>query len=152
MGKVQAWCHKLAHAMLSWPCKKFLFVFLFSFPVALLLTTLFSCLAYSFSFLPLSPASLSSRCFFCACAGTADGKVPPRPCWSRSSSQKAAPCQRVYRPIPAWTHFLKLVWWHPHPLMSPSSKEFQYLPQAGEHLMTSSWSVLLLKKEKKRCR
>lgn len=53
------------------------FRFLFSFLVPLLHTTVFSCFACSFSFLLLSTASLSSRCFICVHAGTADGRLPP---------------------------------------------------------------------------
>lgn len=107
-----------------------------------------------FYFLPLSAASFYSHCFSCVHACAADEEAPPQLCWSCWSSQKSGSCQLICRPVSAWTHFmlLQLVWWHPNPLMSPASKKFQYLPQAGEHLLTSSWSVLLLKKKKKRCR
>lgn len=53
------------------------FRFLFSFLAPLLHTTVFSCLACSFSFLLPSTASLSLRCFICVHAGTADGRLPP---------------------------------------------------------------------------
>lgn len=145
MREVQAWCHKLNHAMTSHSSEKF--PFLLSFPAPFLLTTVVSWLACSFSFVP---ASLPSCCFFvCVHAGTAPRKIPPWPHWPCWSSQKAVPCQLIYRSIPAWTHFrlFKLMWWHPYPLMSPASKKFQYLPhilpQAGEHLLTNSWLVLL---------